>query len=359
MLEQLKTTRVSKSRIGDVDFADLGFGKVFSDHMFSMVYHDGAWQSPEILPFGPVAVHPSNSTLHYGQSVFEGLKAFRGADAKIRLFRPDKNVARMDDSCDRLCIPRLPQGLVLDAVKRLVALDHEWVPAERGQSLYIRPIIYSDEGHLEVRPAERFRLLIFTAPVHAYFSSDMRPVSLKAEESYTRSAPGGVGYAKTAGNYGASLYPGQKGRDQGYAQVLWLDGQEHRYVEEVGAMNIFFRFGDTIVTPDLRGTILPGVTRDSVIQILRARDYIVEERRVSIDEVVNGSRDGTLREVFGAGTAAVVSPVGTIGYQGGDYAIGNGEAGDLTRWLYEEIIGIQTGEIPDQFNWCPIVEPQA
>jgi branched-chain amino acid aminotransferase len=362
MLDNLTTTPVSASRLSQVDPDGLGFGAFYADHMFSMVHADGAWRDPAIVPFGPVPVHPANAALHYGQAVFEGLKAYRGTDGRIRVFRPDKNAERLLDSCQRLCIPQIEPELFVAAIDRLVALDHAWVPHRRGEALYVRPLVFSDEGHLEVRPSRRFRFLIMTSPVRAYFDTGMEPIALKAERTYTRSAPGGVGYAKTAGNYGASLYPGRLGQQEGYHQVLWLDGVEHRYVEEVGAMNIFFRFADRVVTPDLHGTILPGVTRDSVITLLEDAGHVVEQRRVAIDEVLEGARSGELREVFAAGTAAIIAPVGTIALDGQDTAIANREAGDLTRWLYEQITGIQHGEIADRFGWChevPVTETAA
>ncbi len=356
MLRDLTVTPVAASRIDEVDFDDLGFGTWYSDHMFTMEHEDGRWRHPAIVPFGPVPVHPANAALHYGQAVFEGLKAYRGSDGAIRVFRPDKNAERLETSCDRLCVPRIPRELFVQAIDRLVALDHAWIPRRRGQALYVRPIVFADEGHLEVRPSRRYRFLIICSPVRAYFDTGMKPVSLKAEETYTRSAPGGVGYAKTAGNYGASLYPGRLGQDAGYQQVLWLDGVEHRYVEEVGAMNIFFRFGDSVVTPDLHGTILPGVTRDSAIALLEDAGHTVEQRRIAIDEVLDGVRTGALREVFAAGTAAIIAPVGAIAHKGSDTVIGNGEAGEMTRWLYDQITGIQHGEVEDRFGWCRRVE---
>ena len=358
MLTKLNVTRSMDTRLHQVDSSDLGFGKYFSDHMFTMHHAEGAWHDPCIVPFGPIPLHPANAALHYGQAVFEGLKAYRGSDGQIRIFRPDKNAERLITSCQRLCIPTISSDLFIAAIERLVALDHAWIPTERGQSLYIRPVVFSDEGQLEVRPSTRYRFVIMTSPVRAYFDTRMKPVALKAEEAYTRSAPGGVGYAKTAGNYGASLYPGQRGVEEGYQQVLWLDGVEHRYVEEVGAMNIFFRFGDTVVTPDLHGTILPGVTRDSVITLLRDAGHAVQERRIAIDEVLAGARDGTLSEVFAAGTAAIIAPVGGIAFQGEDFAVGNRHAGEMTQWLYQQLTGIQHGDVTDRFNWCRIVTPQ-
>jgi len=352
MFGEFDTTLTASSRLGEVNWNDLGFGAWYADHMFSMVHEQGAWGRAEILPFGPVPVHPANSALHYGQAVFEGLKAYRGVDGRIRIFRADMNAERLLASCDRLCIPRIDPPSFTAAVSRLVALDHAWVPRRRGEALYVRPIIFSDEGHLEVRPSRRFRFLIMTSPVRAYFDTGMKPIALKAERTYTRSAPGGVGYAKTAGNYGASLYPGRVGQDEGYQQVLWLDGIEHRYVEEVGAMNIFFRFDDKVVTPDLHGTILPGVTRDSVITLLEDAGHTVEQRRIAIDEVLDGARSGRLREVFASGTAAIIAPVGVIALDGHETAIANREAGETTRWLYEQITGIQHGEIADRFGWC-------
>lgn len=358
MFSDLRIHTVEQSRVGQVDFDNLGFGGVFSDHMFSLVYEDGRWQRPEILPFGPLPLHPSALCLHYGQAVFEGLKAFRGADGRVRIFRPDMNVKRLEASCERLCIPAIEADVFHGAIEQLVKLDHAWIPRIRGQSLYIRPIVFGTESHLEVRPARTFRFVVMTAPVRKYFEDNMGAVQLKAEEKYTRAAPGGMGYAKTAGNYAASLYPGELGRREGYAQVLWLDGAEHRYVEEVGAMNIFFKFKSGVVTPPLHGTILPGVTRDSVIEILKDRGTPAEERLVDIDEVIDGIHSGELEEIFGAGTAAVIAPVGAISYQGKSHNMRSNGAGRLTRDLYDTITGIQLGEVEDRFGWTRIVETE-
>ena len=261
MLSDMKIQRVRESRLGSVDFDNLGFGDVYSDHMFSMLYDEGRWHSPEILPFGPILLPPASATLHYGQSVFEGLKGFMGVDGVARVFRPDRNARRLRNSCARMCMPAVDEAVFHRAIDELVRLDHRWIPRKRGQALYIRPLIVATELQLEVRPARRYRFLIMTAPVRAYFDTDAAGVALSVEERFTRASPGGTGDTKTAGNYGASLFPGQNASASGYAQVLWLDGVEHRYVEEVGAMNIFFRFRDRVVTPALRGTILPGVTR--------------------------------------------------------------------------------------------------
>ncbi|HSS65649.1 MAG TPA: branched-chain amino acid aminotransferase [Gammaproteobacteria bacterium] len=355
----LRIQTVEKSRLGEVDFDDLGFGDVFCDHMFSMVFEDGRWQRPEILPFGPLPLHPSALSLHYGQAVFEGLKAFCGGDGVVRVFRPDMNAKRLLESCRRLCIPPIESAAFHAAIEHLIRLDHAWIPRVRGQSLYIRPIVFGTESHLEVRPARTFRFVVMTAPVRKYFQDDVKAIELKAEEKYTRAAPGGMGYAKTAGNYAASLYPGELGRSEGYAQVLWLDGAEHRYVEEVGAMNIFFKFRDTVVTPELHGTILPGVTRDSVITLLKDQGMPVEERLVDIDEVIDGMRSGALEEIFGAGTAAVICPVGAIAYKGRRHEMRAVGAGPLTRKLYDTITGIQLGEVRDKFGWTRSVDLDA
>lgn len=357
MLSDLSIEKVSNSRLPEVDYENLGFGDVFSDHMFTLDYADGHWHNPQILPYGPIMLTPGVASLHYGQSVFEGLKAFRGADGVIRIFRPDMNAKRLNGSCQRLCIPILDRELILAAIKRLVQIDQAWIPSKRGQSLYIRPLVFGTESHLDVRPSEEFKFIVMTSPVRTYYMSNSVGVGLKVQEKFTRAAPGGTGFAKTAGNYAASLLPGHMAREAGFQQALWLDGAEHRYVEEVGQMNIFFRIGDKIVTPELRGTILPGITRDSVITLLRDKGYDVEERLIEIAEIVDAIRSGELREAFGAGTAAVVMPVSRLGYGEETFAIGNGASGELTQQLYEEITAIQFGESEDRYHWNMIVEP--
>lgn len=355
MLSDLSVTPISRSRLADVDFENLGFGNVFSDHMFSMKYEQGGWERPEILPYGPVPVDPANATLHYGQAVFEGLKAFMGEDGRVRIFRPDMNYERLRNSCQRLCMPAPDADHFYGAMESLIELDHRWIPRKRGQALYIRPLLFSNESHLEVRPSQAFRFLVMTAPVRTYFDENTAAIDLKVEEQYTRSAPGGMGAAKTSGNYAASLLPGEEGRKQGFAQVLWLDGLEHRYVEEVGAMNIFFRIDGRVVTPALVGTILPGVTRNSVIKLMEDAGEPVEERRIAIDEVVDAIRNKRLQECFGAGTAVTIAPVGGISFRGEHLAINNGEPGEVTRRLYDQVTGIQLGEIPDGHGWNRLV----
>ena len=359
MLEGLSVTRVSRSRLPQVDFEDLGFGKYFSDHMFSMRWRDGRWEQPEVIPYGEVGIEPGAASLHYGQTVFEGLKAFQGKDGRVRVFRPDMNAKRLYDSCRRLCIPPIEEGVLYDAIRLLIELDHEWIPRKRGQALYVRPIIFSTEGQLEVRPSRSFRFLVMTAPVRNYYGESKRTVALKVEEQYSRAAPGGTGFAKTAGNYAASLLPGDEARRQGFDQVLWTDGAEHKYVEEVGQMNIFFRLRDRVITPQLRGTILPGVTRNSVLTLLQDFGIPAEERLITVAEVLQAIRGGEMREVFGAGTAAVISPVGKIAYRGETLLVNNDRPGELAERLWDEITNIQCGEIPDRHGWNLLIDLKA
>ncbi len=355
-LDALRIRPAAASRRSGVDPSRLGFGDHFSDHMFSMRCHDGSWGQPEIVPLAPVPVHPGSLALHYGQSVFEGLKAFRGTDGRVRIFRPDRNAARLRDSCRRLCIPPLPDGAFEEAVEAIVRMEHEWIPRRRGEALYVRPLIYAEDAHLQVRPSARYRLLVLTSPVTNYYNRAAGAISLKAQSRYTRAAPGGVGFAKTGGNYAAALFPATESIAEGFDQALWLDGIEHRYVEEVGQMNIFFDFDGRVATPELRGTILPGITRESVLTLLGDRGIKVEERRIAIDEVVRRSEDGALREAFGAGTAAVITPIGRIGFEGTTYEINGGSAGPLGAELYDALIGIQLGEREDRHGWNRIVE---
>jgi branched-chain amino acid aminotransferase len=360
MLSDLKVTPVSRSRRGQVNYDDLGFGRYFSDHMFSMVYKDGRWSDPRILPYDDVPIAPGALCLHYGQMAFEGLKASWGSDGNARVFRPDMNERRLRDSCQRLCIPQLPEGVFNAAIESLVQLDQDWIPHKRGQSLYIRPLIISTEPSLEVRASKTYRFLIMTSPARNYYGESRGAVSLKVEEHYTRAAPGGTGSAKTGGNYAASLLPGDEARRQGFDQVLWTDGAEHRYVEEVGQMNIFFRLRDRVITPAQRGTILPGVTRDSVLTLLRDFGIPAEERLIPVEEVVSAIQRGDMLEAFGAGTAAVISPVGKIGYRGQMLLVNSGQPGELAQRLWNEITGIQCGEIPDRHGWNLLVKlPQS
>lgn len=357
---KLPVTRVTQSRLSEVDFEHLGFGAVFSDHMFSMHYSDGAWRQPEIIPYQTLALEPGVAMLHYGQTVFDGFKAFRGQDGEVRIFRPDMNARRLYNSCQRLCIPMMPldelADLVTGATRELIRLDHAWIPRARGQSLYVRPLIIATEATLEVRAANSYHFMIMTSPVGSYFGDQRQGVSLRVEDRYTRAASiGGLGAAKTAANYAASLLPGAESRELGFDQVLWLDSNEHRYVEEVGAMNIFFKIGGEVVTPPLGGSILPGVVRDSALILLREWGIPVQERRIAIDELADAFDAGQVEEVFGAGTAAVICPVSSIGYQGETHKVPGSTPGEVTRRLYDEITGIQYGKLPDRHGWNLLV----
>ena len=355
MSSTINIQEVKQSRIESVDFDNLPFGSLFSDHMFSMDYIDGAWQNQQIMPFGLINVHPVSASLHYGQSIFEGLKAYKGVDGQIRLFRPEKNHQRLTASCERMCIPPLEEDTFFNAITELLRIDQRWIPPGENQALYVRPVLFADEGHLDVRPANQYRFLIITSPVGSYFGGDMPAVSLKAEESYTRAIQGGTGFAKAGGNYAATFLATNKGRDQGYAQILWLDGVEHRYVEEVGQMNICFYLDGKLVTPALRGTILPGVTRDSVLRLVEDMGIPCEERMIEIREIIEGAESKTLHEAFGCGTAAIITGIGSIGYREKLYEINNGETGSLSLKLYNSIVGIQRGQLEDPYGWTRIV----
>ena len=352
-----KILRVRSSRLAEVDLDNLVFGETFSDHMFSMRYEDGRWGSPEILPYGPVPLPPASIALHYAQTVFEGMKAYRGADGAIRLFRPKRNAARLRASCERLCIPPIDDRVFVDALKALIAVDADWVPALPGYALYIRPVVFSTEDHIEVRPSRRYRFIVVTAPVGRYFTSGGGGLSLKVEEHYTRSpAEGGLGASKAAANYAGTILSSEGARREGFDQVLWLDGRERRYVEEAGLMNVFLKIAGRTVTPPIGDSILPGVTRDSLIALLRDRGVPVEERRIAIDEVLAAARAGTLEEMFACGTAAVVAPIANLAYRSEAIAPREAVPGPLTGALYEELTGIQFGRTADPHGWTEIVE---
>jgi len=356
LLSNFPVTAVTQSRLSRVDFGNLGFGAVFSDHMFSMIYGDGAWKNPKIIPYQALALEPGVATLHYGQTVFDGYKAFRGLDGEARIFRPGMNARRLHDSCRRLCIPIMDveelSEILIQASVQLIEQDHAWLPSKWGHSLYLRPLVIGTEATLEVRAATSYRFIIMTSPVASYFGNFQKGISLRVEDHFTRAASvGGLGAAKTAANYAASLLPGSESREQGFDQVLWLDGNEHRYVEEVGAMNIFFKIDGKVVTPPLGGSILPGVVRDSTLTLLGDWGLPVEEKRITIDEVVAAFRSGAVEEVFCVGTAAVICPVASIGYQGELFHLPDKSPGKLTLRLYDEITGIQYGKLEDRHGW--------
>lgn len=329
----------------------LGFGKYFTDYMFVMEYSDGKWDNARIQPYAPFTLEPSTAVFHYAQAIFEGTKAYKNKQGEIRLFRPRDNFLRMNDSADRVCIPPIDVDFVLDALEKLVILDKDWIPTDEGTALYIRPSIIATDNTLGVHAAHNYIFFIILSPVGAYYAHGLEPVGLYVEEEYVRASKGGTGHHKVAGNYAASLKAGEKAVKLGYDQVLWLDSKEHKYVEEVGSMNIFFVINGKAVTPMLGGSILPGITRKSVIELLKDKGIQVEERLVSVEEIINGIKSGACSEIFGTGTAAVISPVGKICYEGKDYVINGGKMGELSRAVYDELTGIQTGKISDKFGW--------
>ena len=330
----------------------LTFGTIFTDHMFEMDYEEGkGWYDPRIVPYHKLELEPSSMVFHYGQEMFEGLKAYKTEDGRILLFRPDKNIERANRSNSRLCIPEIPEDLFLEALKEVVKVDQDWIPTKPGTSLYIRPFVIATDPFLGVRPSHTYKFMIILSPVGAYYASGLDPVKIWIEDEYVRAVKGGIGEAKTGGNYVASLASQVKAHDEGYSQVLWLDGVYRKYIEEVGAMNIFFKINGVVITPELNGSILPGVTRNSVIALCKEWGVPVEERQVSVDEVVAAAKDGTMEECFGTGTAAVISPVGELRFEEDRMSIGGGKIGELTQKFYDTITGIQLGEINGPKGW--------
>ena len=330
----------------------LGFGRIFTDHMFIMDYTQGkGWHDPRIVPYQDLVLSPAAMVFHYGQEMFEGLKAYKGDDGKSYLFRPDMNGKRTNATNKRLCIPELPVDDFVQAVKAVVKEDEDWIPAEPGTSLYVRPFIIATEPFLGVDVSETFMFIIILSPSGAYYEEGLAPVGIWIEDDYVRAVRGGMGFAKTGGNYAASLAAQVKAHDDGYSQVLWLDGVERKYIEEVGAMNIFFKIDGTVVTPMLSGSILPGITRDSVLTLCREWGIPTEERKISVEELLEAQKNGKLEEVFGTGTAAVISPVGKLRYKDEVMTISGGEIGPLSQKIYDTVTGIQLGKIEDKHGW--------
>ncbi len=340
------------------DWNSLGFGKYFTDHMFIMDYDKGmGWHDAKIVPYQNLSLDPACMVFHYAQEMFEGLKAYRTPDGSVQLFRPDKNIERMNNTNTRLCIPHLEPSDVLDALKALVAVEKEWVPTEDGTSLYIRPFIIATDVQLGVHPSKSYKFMIILSPVGSYYPEGIKPVKIFVEREYVRAVKGGTGYAKVGGNYACSLIGQEKAEKMGYSQVLWLDGIEHKYIDEVGAMNVFFVIDGTVITPALEeGNILPGVTRASCIQLLRSIGYKVEERKISLAEVIEAYNDGKLDEAFGTGTAAVVSPIGLLDTGDAQMTINCGEIGEVAQKLYDTLTGIQWGKLEDTFGWTVKVD---
>ena len=344
----IRTQRTTAPRLATLDADDLEFGKLFSDHMFVVDFHDGEWQDAQIMPYGDMAVSPANSALHYGQSIFEGMKAYPQADGGVALFRPLDNWARLNTSAERMCMPAIPEELFMQGLSELIRLDAGWVPTGTGGALYIRPFMFATDGFIGVRPSESYRLVIFTCPVGLYYN---KPLRVRFEQQYVRSAEGGAGFAKAAGNYGGAMYPTKLAQQEGYNQLIWTDASEHRYVEESGTMNAIFVIDGRVVTPALSTSILDGVTRRSVLALARDMGLTVEERKVSSVEIMEALAAGKLEEAFGAGTAATIAPICTIGYEGHDYDLPVAGPNAFSKRVGAALDAIRSGEGADVHNW--------
>ncbi len=351
-MQEIRVELTKTPKAKPTDESKLGFGTIFTDHMLLMNYDEGeGWHDARIVPFQDLSLSPAAMCLHYGQSVFEGMKAYRAVDGRILLFRPDRNMARLNVSNDRLCIPLIDEKFCTEAIAKLVSVEKDWIPHSEGTSLYIRPFIIGIDPHVGVHPAKHLLFIVILSPVGAYYPEGLNPVKIYVEKNYVRAVRGGMGYTKTAGNYAASLKAQDEAEKQKYTQVLWLDGVERKYIEEVGTMNVFFKIDGEIVTPALQGSILSGVTRMSCIDILRSWGMKVTERAISIDELAEAARAGKLEEAFGSGTAAVISPIGELKWGDEIMAINNGEIGPVSQKLYDTLTGIQWGKLPDTFGW--------
>ncbi len=334
------------------DSSTLGFGKIFTDHMFMMDWNDEkGWYNARIVPFENLSIHPASTVLHYGSEIFEGLKAYRRKDGKVQLFRPIENIRRMNNSAERLCLPQIPEDMAMEILTKFVEIEQDWTPSAEGTSLYLRPYMFGNDESLGVHAVHNATYVIIASPVGSYYKEGINPVKIMIEDEDVRAVRGGTGYAKCGGNYAASNRAGQRAEQKGYSQVLWLDGVERKYIEEVGAMNVMFKIGDEIVTPMLSGSILPGITRKSCIEVLKDKGYKVSERLLSIDELDEALKSGNLKEAWGCGTAAVVSPIGELCYKDVKYPINNGEIGEVTQMLYDTLTGIQWGKIEDTYGW--------
>lgn len=350
MTLDIKTTRTQNSRLPDIDWTHLPFGRIFTDHMLCMDYSGGAWQKPEIVPFGPLSIFPGNATLHYGQAIFEGMKAIRAKDGRITLFRPRLNAKRFNESSIRLCMPPIDEQLFIDLVKAQVRFEQEWIPKTDDASLYIRPFAFATDEFLGVRPSETYKFMILTCPVGSYYAE---PVSVKIEEHFTRAAEGGVGRAKTAGNYAASLYPAKLANDEGFDQLIWTDGKEHKYLEESGTMNLVLVIDGVLLSPsEDSDTILRSVVKRSVVELARHWGIPVEERRISVQEVVQAIREGRLSDAFGAGTAATIAPIAKIGFRGELFELPPVATRVVSNRIKAYLDGIKSGDTDDELDWC-------
>lgn len=347
--------QTSRSRIEEIDFNNIQFGKIFSDHMLVVDFKDGEWEKPKIMPYGKLPMSPATAALHYGQAIFEGMKAYKNENNEVLLFRPFDNFTRFNKSAERMCMPEIPEEIFMEGVTRLMKMDEQWVPTVDGASLYIRPVMFGADELIKVKSSETFRFVILSCPVGKYY---LKPVKVKIETEYTRACEGGVGFAKAAGNYGAAMGPTKIAQEQGYRQLIWTDAKEHKYIEECGVMNIMFIIGDKLITPSLETkTILPGITRDSVLTLARDWGMDVEEKRITIDEIIEACQNGTLKEAFGTGTAATIAHIAAIGYDGEDYVLPPSENREFSNKVYEELEGIRRGKISDPHGWVYPVNP--
>lgn len=340
--------KVSQSRINQLDKENIQFGKLYADHMLVAHYENGAWGQPEIIPFDNLKLSPATTFIHYGQSIFEGVKAYKDPQENPIIFRPEDNWKRLNRSANRMAMPDVPKEIFIDGMRTLVDLDKDWIPTEEGTSLYIRPFLFATDEFIGVKPAEKFTFMIITSPAGPYYA---KPVNIFVQDQYVRAFPGGIGFTKAAGNYGASMYPTMKIREMGYDQILWTDGYEHKYVQEIGTMNVFFVIGDKAITPNTGETILEGVTRDSVITLLREKGIAVEERPISIDEIVQAYKDGQLKEAFGTGTAASIAPIAELTYKENHIVLPPFEDWAMTNWLKTELSDLRYGRKPDTHGW--------
>lgn len=348
----IKVTLNPNPKAKPTDSSALGFGKIFTDHMFCWSWNsEKGWHNPRIVPFENLSIHPASTVLHYGSEIFEGLKAYRRADGKVQLFRPIENIRRMNNSAERLCLPQMPEEDFMQALVEFVRLEQDWTPSDKGTSLYLRPFMFGNDESLGVHAVHNAEFIIIASPVGSYYKEGLNPVKIMIEDKDVRAVRGGTGYAKCGGNYAASNRAGERAEQQGYSQVLWLDGVERKYIEEVGAMNVMFKINGEIVTPKLTGSILPGITRKSCIEFLKSEGLEVSERLLSVEELAQAMTDGTLEEAWGCGTAAVISPIGELCYKDHKYIINNNEIGKLSQHLYDSITGIQWGEVEDKFGW--------
>ena len=348
----MEITKVKTSGKSKINYDNLLFGRYFSDHMYMQDYTNGKWQEPGIVPFEKFPISPANITLHYGQSIFEGMKAFKGVDGKIRMFRPKDNIARLNRSAKRMAMAQVNEDDFMNGLKELIKIDKDFIPEKWGESLYLRPFLIATDEMLGLKASSTYRFMIIASPVASYYAEGLNPIKIKVETEFSRVVEGGLGEVKAAANYAASVYATKVAKDEGFSQVLWLDGKEHRYVDEVGAMNIMFVIDDVLVTPTLeQKTILPGITRYSALTIAREWNWKVEERRIEIEEIVEASKNGKLQEAFGIGTAAIISPVGEMFYKGKSIIVNDRKIGKKSQKLYDTITGIQYGKIKDTHGW--------